>query len=186
MVEQCYPIYNREYLVIVRGLRHWAYLLKGTAQLVIILTDHKNLLFYQELHNLSNRVAGWVSKLAQYNIKIIYKPRSTNRVDTLSRCPDYAVDPSNDDPIIALPTDLFVTPTTGEYVVHIQILAKLTSLESTDTQMDVEAMVRLTDINNHLAATDVDTTIIVAQSEYAEVLEKWHRAHSLETLAGMW
>jgi hypothetical protein len=57
--EQRYPIYNREYLAIMRGLRNWEYLLKYTKEPIIILTDHKNLEYYSEPHRLSNRVAGY-------------------------------------------------------------------------------------------------------------------------------
>ena len=38
--EQRYPIYDREYLAMLHGLQHWAYLLKATTHPVIILTDH--------------------------------------------------------------------------------------------------------------------------------------------------
>ena len=76
--EQRYLIYDREYLAMLHGLRHWAYLLKATGHPIIILTDHRNLLFYQEPYKLSNRVAGWTNEMSQYNLKIVYKPGATN------------------------------------------------------------------------------------------------------------
>ena len=44
----------------------------------------------------------------------MYWPGKTNHADALSRRPYYAPDPYNDDPVIALPTELFIplnTPT---------------------------------------------------------------------------
>ena len=105
----------------LHGLRHWAYLLKATAHPIIMLTDHRNLLFYQEPHKLSNRVAGWINEMSQYNLKIVYKPGATNRADALSRRPDYAMDTSIDDPIISLPSNLFVTPETLTHVPVVEI-----------------------------------------------------------------
>ena len=77
-MEQQYLIYDREYLAMLHGLRHWAYLLKATAHPIIVLTNHWNLLFYQEPHKLSNGVARWTNKMLQYNLKIVYKPGATN------------------------------------------------------------------------------------------------------------
>ena len=171
--EQRYPIYDREYLAVIRGLRHWSYLLKGTAHPVIILTDHRNLLFYQEPHKLSNRVAGWVNEQSQYNLKIAYKPGATNRADALSRRPDYAPDASNDDPIIALPADLFITPETLKNVPVIEIKQPHHIRVTEATEDD-------------LMGADLESSIIAAQSEHQDTLERWHRAHGLETHSGLW
>jgi hypothetical protein len=49
-------------------------------------------------------VAGYISKIAQYNIQLEYKPGATNRADTLSRQSDYEVEenPDNEDIIVLL------------------------------------------------------------------------------------
>ena len=44
--EQNYPIYDCEFLGVMRGLRHWSHLLKGTSIPVLIYTDHANLRYY--------------------------------------------------------------------------------------------------------------------------------------------
>jgi hypothetical protein len=48
--EQWYPIYDREFLAIIRGLKHWDYLLKGAAHPVLVITNHANLQFHQHVH----------------------------------------------------------------------------------------------------------------------------------------
>jgi hypothetical protein len=75
----------------------------------LVLSDHKNLKYHTEPCRLRDRIARWNNERQDYNVKIIYKPGSTNRADTLSRQPDYAPDTSNDNPVIALPEDLFAS-----------------------------------------------------------------------------
>ena len=41
--EQNYPIYDREFLAIMRGLHAWSHLLKGTEIPILVFTDHANL-----------------------------------------------------------------------------------------------------------------------------------------------
>jgi hypothetical protein len=83
--EQCYPIYNREFLAIINGLRHWDYLLKGTAHPVIVITDHTNLQYYRHPYKIGSRIAGYIAEQEQYDIQIAYRPGSTNRADALFR-----------------------------------------------------------------------------------------------------
>ena len=44
--EMNYPIYDHEFLAIIRGLRNWNHLLKGTTIPVLVYTDHANLCYY--------------------------------------------------------------------------------------------------------------------------------------------
>jgi hypothetical protein len=110
--EQCYPIYDREFLAIINGLQHWDYLLKGAIHPIIVITDHANLQYYCHPHKIGSRIAGYIAEREQYDIQIAYHPGSTNRADALSRRPDYAPDPYNDEPVIAIPEHLFIPPNT--------------------------------------------------------------------------
>ena len=97
--EQNYPIYDREFLGVMRGLRHWSHLLKGTSIPVLVYTDHANLRYYRDPRKIGPRVAGYLLEREQYNILLEYKPGATNRADALSRQPDYEVggNPDNED-----------------------------------------------------------------------------------------
>jgi len=44
--EQNYPIYDRELLGMMRGLRTWRHLLRNTTHPVLVITDHANLQYY--------------------------------------------------------------------------------------------------------------------------------------------
>ena len=48
--KQWYKIYDKELTAIDRALANWQHLLKGVE--VYILTDHKNLMYYQHPHKL--------------------------------------------------------------------------------------------------------------------------------------
>ena len=74
---------------------------------VTVLTDHKNLKYYRKPQNINRRVARYIPHLANYNFTLAHIPGPTNKVDTLSRRPDYD-DGSNDNTnIIVLPPQLF-------------------------------------------------------------------------------
>jgi hypothetical protein len=60
LTEHNYPIYDREFLAIMHGLRNWSHLLKGTSILVLIYTDHANLRYYRDPRKISPRVAGYL------------------------------------------------------------------------------------------------------------------------------
>ena len=83
--EQNYPIYDREFLAIMRGLRAWSHLLKGTEIPVLVFTDHTNLRYYRDAHKIGLHIAGYLPECKQYNILLEYKPGATNRADALSR-----------------------------------------------------------------------------------------------------
>jgi len=86
-----YPIYDYEYLGIIRGLQHWSYLLKNTLLKlpVLVITDHVNLQYYRDPRKLPAQVHSWNAKQADYNIKMIYKSGTQNHVDSLSWQPDH-------------------------------------------------------------------------------------------------
>jgi hypothetical protein len=60
--------------------------------------------YYREPHKIRPHVAGYIPKIAQYNIQLEYKPGATNRADALSCQPDYEVEgnPDNEDITVLL------------------------------------------------------------------------------------
>ena len=55
--KQNYPIYDRELLAMIRGLENWRYLLAGTKSPIRVLSDHKNLTYWKDGHNIGRQVA---------------------------------------------------------------------------------------------------------------------------------
>jgi len=96
--EQNYPIYNREFLAIMHGLRNWDYLLKGTSIPIPIYTNHANLRYYRDPRKIGPRVAGYLLEREQYNMLLEYKLGATNQADGLLRQEDHddGSNPDND------------------------------------------------------------------------------------------
>jgi len=57
--ERNYDIYDRELLGIIRALQTWRHFLEGSEHEVIILSDHKNLTYFQKAQKLNHRQAQW-------------------------------------------------------------------------------------------------------------------------------
>jgi len=60
MTEQNYPIYDREFLGIMQGLRCWSHLLKGTTIPILVFMDHNNLRYYRDPQKIGPQVAGYL------------------------------------------------------------------------------------------------------------------------------
>jgi len=71
-MEQQYPIYDREFLAVICGLKHWDYLLKCTKHPVLIITNHTNLTYYRHPHKIGQCVASYIGEYEQYNIQLAY------------------------------------------------------------------------------------------------------------------
>jgi len=154
--EQNYPIYDREFLAIMRGLRNWDYLLKGTTIPVLVYTDHANLRYYRDPWKIGPHVAGYLPEREQYNILLEYKPGATNRADGLSRHEGYDTgsNPDNED-VTVWPENYFCTQHT---TIHV---ADWDSLED-----------------------NLDMAIKQAQRTNQETLKHWVSAHNLTSQNG--
>jgi len=82
--KQNYPIYNCEFLRIMRGPHCWSHLLKGTEIPTLVFTDHANLQYYRDPQKIGPRVAGYLPEQEQYNILLEYKPGAMNQANALS------------------------------------------------------------------------------------------------------
>ena len=82
--------------------------------------DHANLQYYRHPHKIGPQIAGYIAEREQYDIHLTYRTGTTNHADALSQRPDYAPDPYNEEPIIALPEDLFIPPNTPMIDLEVQ------------------------------------------------------------------
>ena len=89
------------------GLENWHYLLAGTKTPIRVLSDHKNLTYWKDGHNIGRRVAQWMGILADYNIIIEHHPGTKNRADPLFRRPDHDNGSYNNLNVTVLPDQLF-------------------------------------------------------------------------------
>jgi hypothetical protein len=81
-----YPIHDKELLAIIRCLEEWNPELRGLEQPLTILTDHKNLEYFQKKQRLTERQVRWADILSQHRYNLKYRPGKEAIVpDALSR-----------------------------------------------------------------------------------------------------
>uniref|UniRef100_A0A0W0EWC3 Reverse transcriptase RNase H-like domain-containing protein n=1 Tax=Moniliophthora roreri TaxID=221103 RepID=A0A0W0EWC3_MONRR len=81
-----YKIYDRELLAITNTLKAWEHYLLGGAHPVTVLSDHKNLTYFQTAQKLNRRQARLSLYLTQFDLRLVHVP-GTKMVqsDALSR-----------------------------------------------------------------------------------------------------
>ena len=72
--EQNYEIYSRELLAIIRALEEWRHYIQGSTHTTIILSDHKNLTYYQEAKKFTRQQARWSLYLSEFDVKLVHTP----------------------------------------------------------------------------------------------------------------
>jgi hypothetical protein len=88
--ERNYEIYDKELLAIIRALEEWRHHLEGAEHQVTILTDHKNLQYFQTARTLTRRQARWSLFLTRFDYEIQHRPgRLGGKPDLLSRRADH-------------------------------------------------------------------------------------------------
>jgi len=151
--KQNYPIYNCKFLRVMRGLRCWSHLLKGTTIPVLVYTDHANLRYYREPHKIGPRIAGYLPEHKQYNILLEYKPGATNQADTLSRRPDYEGPNEINNNVTVWPDQYFC---------------------------DQHTSIRIFDMDS--IGDNLDSRVKLAQYQNQEKLKQWAPTHNLSLL----
>ena len=87
--ERNYDVWDREFLAVIRGLKHNWHLLVGSPHKVLVLMNHKNLAHYHHPQKINQRVARYLHMLADFDLESQHIPGSTNKADALSRQPDH-------------------------------------------------------------------------------------------------
>jgi len=84
--ERDYEIYDKEILVIIRGLENWRYLLESAQLKFEIWTDHKNLEYFMKVQKLNQRQAQWALYLSRFDFTLKHVPGTRmGKADKLSR-----------------------------------------------------------------------------------------------------
>ena len=81
-----YEIYDKELMAIVRAFEQWRPELEGSAEVIKVITDHKNLEWFMTTKQLSRRQARWSEYLSRFNFEIQYRPgKQGEKPDSLTR-----------------------------------------------------------------------------------------------------
>jgi len=84
-----YEIYDKELLAIFEAFRQWRNYLEGSAQVVLVLSDHKNLEYFTTTKQLTRRQVRWSEYLPGFNYLIRYHAgRLGTKPDALTRRED--------------------------------------------------------------------------------------------------
>ena len=74
-----YDVHDKELLAIVKAFKKWRHYFEGTANLVEVITDHKNLTYFCSSKVLTRCQARWSELLSQFNLTIKFRPRRLGR-----------------------------------------------------------------------------------------------------------
>ncbi|CEP10414.1 hypothetical protein, partial, partial [Parasitella parasitica] len=108
-----YQIYDKELLAIVDAFKLWRQYLEFSTAPTTVITDHKNLEYFNTTRNLTRRQVRWSEILGDYNFQIVYRSGKQNAaVDALSR-KDRPIEGGGDSrkgttPMVLLPSELFI------------------------------------------------------------------------------
>ena len=84
-----YEIYNKELLAIFEAFRQWRNYLEGSAHVILMLSDHKNLEYFATTKQLTRRQVRWSEYLSGFNYVICYRAGQLGtKPDVLTRHED--------------------------------------------------------------------------------------------------
>jgi len=69
-----YEIYNWELMGIVCALETWRHYLQGSPFPTVILSNHKNLMYFRTAQKLNRRQAQWSLFLSEFDLKLVHTP----------------------------------------------------------------------------------------------------------------
>jgi len=85
-LELNYDMHDKELLAIFEAFHSWRHYLEGSATLVDVVTDHKNLEYFSTSKVLMRRQAQWSEFLSQFHLVICFHPGKLGaKPDTLTR-----------------------------------------------------------------------------------------------------
>src|SRR5258708_39954128 len=83
--EKNYDTHDKELLAMFEVFKNWHHFLEGSGKVIDAVTDHKNLEYFTTLKKLSYRQARWAEFLAQFNMRVCFRPaRLGSKLDALT------------------------------------------------------------------------------------------------------
>jgi Integrase zinc binding domain/Chromo (CHRromatin Organisation MOdifier) domain len=112
---------------------------------------------------------------------MIVTPGITNRADGLSRRPNFAPDTHNDEPVIALPADLFTLTNTP--ILHLKTLSK----SALSPPVHCRALTLTKPKYDNTSMDPIETDVLKAQLHDTATLHRWKNAHGISYRpGGLW
>jgi len=73
LAELNYEIYDKELLAIFEAFQQWHNYLEGSAHVILVLSDHKNLEYFTTTKQLTRHQVHWLEYLSRFNYLICYR-----------------------------------------------------------------------------------------------------------------
>src|SRR5258707_14217507 len=97
--EKNYDTHDKELLAIFEAFKNWRHFLEGSAKIINMVTDHKNLEYFTSSKKLSRHQARWAKFLGQFNMKVRFRPgRLGSKPDALTCRWDIYMEGNNPEP----------------------------------------------------------------------------------------
>src|SRR5258707_14297310 len=98
-VEKNYDTHDKELLAIFKVFKNWQHFLEGSAEVIDMVTNHKNLEYFTSSKKLSCCQARWAEFLGQFNMKVRFRPgRLGSKLNTLTHRWDIYTEGDNPEP----------------------------------------------------------------------------------------
>lgn len=141
--EKNYDIGNRELLAIKWAFEEWRHFLEGALHRVMVLTDHKNLMFLESAKRLNPRQARWALFFTRFDFCVTFRPGSKNiKADALSRS-FHACQLPEGPPEPILPANIIVAAATADLASEILAGQHLAPPDTPTDKLFVPAHLRL-------------------------------------------
>src|SRR5882724_9584692 len=73
-LELNYDVHDKELLAIFEAFKRWWHYLEGSALLIDVVTDHRNLQYFSTTKILTRHQARWSEYLSAFNLVIRFRP----------------------------------------------------------------------------------------------------------------
>src|SRR5258708_21620097 len=82
--EKNYDTHDKELLAVFEAFMNWQHFLEGSAKVINMVPDHKNLEYFTSSKKLLQQQARWAEFLAQFNMKVCFRlGRLGSKLDAL-------------------------------------------------------------------------------------------------------
>ncbi len=167
--EKNYDTHDKELLAIFKAFKNWQHFLEGSAEVINMVTDHKNLEYFTSSKKLSHCQARWAEFLMQFNMKVWFRPgRLGSKLDALTRRWDVYMEGNNPEPAVTNVCPVFTSKQLTE--TPVLVCARMMEDPTPSNTLDHNALAK----SITTACTEDDLTMkICEQIKTANQLDGW-------------
>src|SRR5258708_1057838 len=150
-VEKNYDNHDKELLAVFKAFKNWQHFLEGSAKVIDMVTNHKNLEYFTSSKKLLWRQARWAEFLVQFNMKVHFRPGRLGSKPDASTC-RWDIYMEGDDPE-AVATNIRLVFTSNQ-LAEVPVLAHTGSMEDPTPSNTLDQDVHTTSITTAYVEDD--------------------------------